>query len=87
MNKLELARDEINRIDEEIVHLFEKRMKAVIDVINYKKENGLPILDNNREAIVIKRAINNLEDKELAKYLEEVMNTLMKVSRDYQSEL
>ena len=49
MNKLENARKEINRIDREITKLFEERMKQVEDVIIYKMENNLQILDAGRE--------------------------------------
>lgn len=87
MNKLENARKEINHIDKEIVELFEKRMKAVIDVIAYKKENGLPILDQGREAEVLNRVSSYLENKELEKYIRELYQTMMKVSKEYQHEL
>ena len=53
MNILEKAREDINRIDSEIAHLFEERMAAVASVAAYKAENGLPILDAKREREVI----------------------------------
>ena len=46
MNKLEEARKSINEIDAEIAKLFEKRMEASKLVAEYKKENGLSILDS-----------------------------------------
>ena len=44
-NKLEDARKIINEVDSEMAKLFVKRMKAAELVFEYKKEHGLPILD------------------------------------------
>ena len=46
---LEKQRAEIDAIDREIVALFERRMQVVVDVARIKKENGIAILDANRE--------------------------------------
>ena len=48
MNQLEKARQTIDSIDEQIAQLYEQRMDAVEQVLNYKKENHLPILDASR---------------------------------------
>ena len=53
MNKLDEARQKINKIDAEMAKLFENRMIAVEDVIKYKVEHGLPIFDSAREDEVI----------------------------------
>ena len=50
MERLEKARETINRVDAEIARLFEERMEAAREVAAYKKEHGLPILDAAREA-------------------------------------
>ena len=55
MNQLEQARIEINKIDEQMAVLFERRMQAAEQVAAYKKENGLPILDTGREREVLNR--------------------------------
>jgi len=47
--KLDLARESINEIDKEMIELFKKRMKAVEDVVSYKIENGLPVLDSSKD--------------------------------------
>lgn len=53
MNKLEIARQQINEADREIAKYFEKRMKASQMVAEYKLENMMPIFDPKREAQVI----------------------------------
>ena len=53
-NKLEEARKIINQVDAQMAQLFIKRMEAAEMVYEYKKEYGLPILDKEREDMVIK---------------------------------
>ena len=47
MTDLENARDGINEIDRKMAELFEKRMNLVVQVAEYKKENGLPVCDSS----------------------------------------
>ena len=81
---LEKQRAEIDAIDREIVTLFERRMQVVVDVARIKKENGIAILDANREKEVITKVQSYLKDDTLKEELAEAYETLMKVSKDYQ---
>jgi len=81
---LEKQRAEIDAIDREIVALFERRMQVVVDVARIKKENGIAILDANREKEVIAKVQSYLKDTTLKEELAEAYETLMKVSKDYQ---
>ena len=81
---LEKQRAEIDAIDREIVVLFERRMQVVVDVARIKKENGIAILDANREKEVITKVQSCLKDATLKEELAEAYETLMKVSKDYQ---
>ena len=81
---LEKQRAEIDAIDREIVALFERRMQVVVDVARIKKENGIAILDANREKEVITKVQAYLKDDTLKEELAEAYETLMKVSKDYQ---
>lgn len=81
---LEKQRAEIDAIDREIVALFERRMQVVVDVARIKKENGIAILDANREKDVIQKVQSYLKDATLKEELAEAYETLMKVSKDYQ---
>ena len=81
---LEKQRAEIDVIDREIVALFERRMQVVVDVARIKKENGIAILDANREKEVIAKVQSYLKDDHLKEELAEAYETLMKVSKDYQ---
>ena len=86
-NKLEDARKIINRVDAEMAKLFEERMAAAEIIAEYKMERGLPILDEAREAEIIRRSESLVEsDKVRPHYITFLRNT-MATSRAYQSEI
>jgi len=62
MNKLEQARTQIDAIDREMAKLYEARLDAVKDVIAYKIENDLPILDSGREQVVIEKNLQFIQN-------------------------
>lgn len=86
MDKLENARNEINRADAEMRKLFLARMVAAKEIAEYKKEHGLPVLDSAREEEVIRRNCERLEAKEMEPYYREFLKNTMAVSRAYQNE-
>ena len=85
MDRLEQAREIINRVDTEMARLFEERMGAAREVAAYKKEHGLPILDAAREEAVIARGVSRISDESLKEYYVTFQKSLMAVSRSYQS--
>lgn len=84
---LEKEREIIDKIDNQIVKLFEERMNTVIEIANIKKINDIKVLDSNREKEVIERVKSYLDNKELSKYLEEFYLDLMNISKKYQKEV
>ena len=86
-NRLEETRRIINEIDEQMAGLFVKRMKAAEMVFEYKKEFGLPVLDEKREALVIERNSAFVEDDLLRGYYIDHLKHMMSVSRAYQYRL
>ncbi len=87
MDKLQRARETIDRIDAEMARLFTERMGAAAEVAAYKKEHGLPILDAAREAQVIENGAARIEDEALKEYYVTFLKNMMAVSRSYQSQL
>ena len=83
-NKLDEARKIINEADAQMAELFVKRMKAVEAVYEYKKEFGLPILDQRREDAVIEKNAALVDDPVLKGYYIDYLKNLMAVSRAYQ---
>ncbi len=86
-NKLESAREVINSVDLEMIELFKKRMQAVSDVVSYKIENNLPVLDSSRESILIKKNLEALNNKELEEYYLTFFEGVLKSSKDYQKKI
>ncbi|WMJ22519.1 chorismate mutase [Paludicola sp. MB14-C6] len=87
MNSLEQARAQINQIDKDMAILFEKRMKAVEDVVAFKIENNLPVLDQNREQFVIDKNLAYIQNESYKEYYKEFIQELMNVSKKYQTRL
>ena len=83
-NKLEQARKIINEVDRQMAELFVKRMRAAEMVYDHKKEFGLPILDEAREAAVIEKNSMLIEDEALKGYYIDYIKNVMAVSRAYQ---
>ena len=83
-NKLEEARKIINEVDEKMTELFVKRMRAAEMVYDYKKKVGLPILDSAREAVVIEKNAEAVEDEVLKGYYIDYIKNVMSISRAYQ---
>ena len=81
------CRKEIDKIDRELVELFERRMNVAINVAEYKIENNIPILNSAREAEVIEKNINRLNNKEYSKLTEKFFTNLMELSRSLQKDM
>ena len=86
-DKLEKARQIINEADSQMAELFVKRMQAVKMVYEHKKELGLPILDEKREAEVIQKNSALVNDDILKEYYIDYIKNLISVSRAYQYRL
>ena len=87
MNKLEEARKKINQIDVEMLRLFVQRMEAVKEVAAYKKENHLPVFDEDRETILLQRNLSMLQEEILSPYYKMFFEGVLKSSKEYQKEI
>ena len=87
MNKLEEARKIINEVDAQMAELFVRRMQAAEMVYEHKKEFGLPILDQAREAAVIEKNAALVQDEMLKEYYTDYIRHVMALSRAYQQSM
>ncbi|MDO4274686.1 MAG: prephenate dehydratase [Eubacteriales bacterium] len=87
MIDLQECRKEIDQIDDEIIRLFEKRMKVCEDVAEYKIHTGKKVLDPQREQakIAALRAKANGEFNALG--AQELFQQIMAISRKRQYQL
>lgn len=87
MSKLDEARSRINAIDAEMARLFEQRLDAVGDVLEYKRANDLPVFDGGREQQVVEKNLKLLQNPEYSRYYRQFILHLMDLSKDYQRSL
>lgn len=83
---LKQLRIEIDKIDDEILKLFLKRMETVSKVANYKKEHNLSALQKGREREILKNVSEKSSD-EMADYSRMLFMCLMELSKDYQNKI
>lgn len=85
MRTLEDIRVDISALDNQLVEIFEKRMRLASEVAEYKKANNLPVFDAAREAEVLAKVTGHLKDQAMKEYCTEFFKALMAVSKKYQS--
>lgn len=78
------SREAIDRIDAQIVRLFEERMLVSRDVALYKQANHQDILNPERERIVLKNRTAQLQDHSFDQDLIELFEKLMALSKKEQ---
>ena len=77
-------RNEIDKIDSELVRLFTARMDVAAQVANYKKAQNLPIYVPARERAVL-QSVAEQAGPEMANYTRVLYSMLFELSRSYQS--
>ena len=80
------CREKIDELDRQLVALFAERMELSRAIAEYKKENGLPVLDASREKEKLDRVAEQ-SPAELREYTRRLYTLLIELSRDYQREL
>ncbi|MGM9752944.1 MAG: chorismate mutase [Candidatus Cryptobacteroides sp.] len=81
---LEALRAELDVIDRELALLFEKRMHLCGRIGLAKQALGAEVLDSKREAEVKRSRSLHIQDAALLPYWSELLDCLMKISKEYQ---
>ncbi len=81
---LDECRQELDRIDEQIVDLFEQRMKVSADVAEVKIAEGRPVYDPEREQAKLDSVMAMTHDEYNREAIREVYAQLMTISRRFQ---
>lgn len=82
MNELELLRKEIDTLDKSLVEILEQRFLIVQKIGHYKKENGLPVFDPQREKFVLDSKKNLLSNEEDFHYYKRIFQLIMDISKE-----
>ena len=77
---LNIIRQEIDQVDQELVALLEKRIALVTQVAA-----GKAILDTSREKVVLNKVASRVQNKDFETTLVNTFADIMKNSRDYQA--
>ena len=83
---LDIIRQEIDQIDDQIVKLLEERMHLVEGVVAYKKASGKPILDSKREEVIFEKVRSRVTNKHYQETIVSTFSDILKRSRDYQDQ-
>lgn len=83
---LEEIRQEIDRVDDALVALLEKRMNLVGQVVDFKKLTGKAVLDNKREEVIVSRVADKVENKDYQAAIVATFSDILKHSRTFQKQ-
>ncbi len=86
MDELQSLRRDIDAIDRELVELFRRRMNVTARVGAYKRERGIPVLDQERERQVLRNK-GELAGEELRPAVVTLFQTVMALSRRQQRDM
>ena len=83
---LDELRLQIDKIDHELVDLFQQRMEVARGIAEYKRESGMPIYDARREREKLAE-VAALSDDEMKDYTRVLYSLMFELSRAYQGRL
>ena len=83
---LQNYREQIDKIDNELLQLFIERMNVARQIALYKKEHNLPALDAAREAEKL-AVIDEKAGEEMRPYAHKLYELLFELSRMYQEDI
>lgn len=87
MDELKEIRERINSIDAQMAGLFEQRMRACRDIVEYKMKRGMSIHDPVREAELVKKNAALISDDSVREYYVNFEKDLMSLSRSLQERI
>lgn len=87
MQDLQEIRQRIDKIDKELVSLFEERMDCARAVADYKRGKGMAIYDKVREDSKLVSLSAMVEGQFLKRSIKELFTQIMSISRKYQYQL
>ncbi|MBR6750906.1 MAG: prephenate dehydratase [Clostridia bacterium] len=79
-------RKKIDEIDKNLVDLYKQRMLLCANIAEYKRENGMPILDTARERELLNK-VADMSGREFEEYTRTLYSTILDISRSYQHKI
>jgi monofunctional chorismate mutase len=82
--KLTELREQISKIDKDMLDLFLKRMEVSRLIGLYKKEHHLPVFDERREKELIEKQKALLDNNDMWPFYKSFLKEVMDISKEYQ---
>ena len=79
-------RNQIDEIDENIVKLLLERFAVVKNVAEYKKNHGLAVYQQAREAEVLTKISEKIGNREYEEYILKIYGVILETSKSLQRE-
>ena len=84
MNELNKLREQIDKIDSQIVKLLCERFDTVKKVAEYKKAHTIEILQKSRETEILNKITENIDSQEYLEYMLEIYKKVLETSKSLQ---
>lgn len=84
MVDLQITREKIDKVDKQIVALFQERMRLAKDVAEYKLYAGKPVFDRERELSKLAELSSMAENEFNKRSVQELFAVIMSLSRKFQ---
>lgn len=81
---LSKQREQINQIDQQLIDLLQQRFAVTDEVGRIKWQNGIPVLDAEREAMILASIGQRVEDDQIKDTVIRVYQHIMAESRQRQ---
>lgn len=81
MNDLDKLREEIDEADEAVCVALKKRFAVVKKIGEYKKENGIRVLDKTRESAVFEHIARLFDEKDEKNAAKEIYDAIVSASK------
>ncbi len=82
---LNVFRNKLDEIDEELVKLLVKRLNVSKEIAVYKSQQDIAVRDKGREKEIISNRIKDIEDIDISNEVEEVLQSILASSRSIQT--
>jgi len=84
MSDLNTFRNKIDEIDDNIVKLLLERFAVAKDIAEYKRERGLDVFQKAREAEILKKIADKINDDEYRDYILKIYAEIFDASKSIQ---
>lgn len=85
MDRLKVYRKRLDEVDDKLVALFKERLGVCREIGAYKRSVGLPVEDKQREAAVLARLTDGLDDRQKRDIIA-LYDNIFKISKRLQNE-